>query len=138
MQSRLYDKYKPRCLGASTRLMLSPFSTNIWLLSILFLVNNILICISSVLSALIRPSFDFPLSNSLEVSFKYKSCFLVGFDIFTSESFLCILYTYKNERRNMRSNIPLCMKEFPGTPEGKEIYFTVYPDSSPNTDSLSF
>ena len=25
-----------------------------------------------------------------------------------------------------------------GTPEGKGVYLTVYPESSPNTDSISF
>ena len=43
----------------------------------------------------------------------------------------------------MGSNIPLCLKEFPrekpeGTPEGEGVYLTVYPESSPNTDSISF
>ena len=41
------------------------------------------------------------------------------------------------------SNIPLCLKEFlrakpEGTPEGKGVYLTVYPESSPNTDSISY
>ena len=54
-----------------------------------------------------------------------------------------ILYPYEDERRNIRSNIPLRLKEFPrakpeGTPEGKGVYLTVYPESSPNTDSISF
>ena len=45
--------------------------------------------------------------------------------------------------RDLRSNIPLCPKEFrraksEGTPEGKGVYLTVYPKSSPNTDSISF
>ena len=38
---------------------------------------------------------------------------------------------------------PLPRKEFPrakpkGTREGKGVYLTVYPESSPNTDSISF
>ena len=42
-----------------------------------------------------------------------------------------------------RSNIPLCLKEFPrarpkGTPKGGGVYLIVYPVSSPNTDSTSF
>ena len=42
-----------------------------------------------------------------------------------------------------RSNITLCPKEFPrakpkGTPEGKGLYLTVYPESSPNKDIISF
>ena len=36
-----------------------------------------------------------------------------------------------------------CLKEFPrakpeGTPEGKGIYLTVYPELSPNSDGVSF
>ena len=54
----------------------------------------------------------------------------------------CLLYPYQGKRRNIRSNIPLCLKEFPkakleGTPESKGVYLTVYPESSPNTDSIS-
>ena len=56
-----------------------------------------------------------------------------------------LLYPYWDERRDIRSNIPLRLKEFPsakseGTPEGKVegVYLTVYPESSPNTDSVSF
>ena len=54
-----------------------------------------------------------------------------------------ILYSYQDERRDIRSNIPLCLKEFPrakpeGTPEGEGLYFTVHPEVSPNTDSISF
>ena len=53
------------------------------------------------------------------------------------------LYPYFDERRDIRSNIPLRLKEFPrskpkGPPEGKGVYLTVYPESSPNTDSISF
>ena len=37
----------------------------------------------------------------------------------------------------------LCLKEFPrakheGTPEGKGLYLTVYPESSPNTGIILF
>ena len=40
-------------------------------------------------------------------------------------------------------NIPLRLKDFPrvkteGIPEGEGMYLTVYPESSPNTDSISF
>ena len=43
----------------------------------------------------------------------------------------------------MDSNIPLCLKEFPkakpeGIPAGEGVYLTEYPESSPNTDSISF
>ena len=54
-----------------------------------------------------------------------------------------LLYPYEDERRDIRSNIPLCIKEFPrakpeGTPEGGGVYLTVYPELSPNTDIISF
>ena len=54
-----------------------------------------------------------------------------------------ILYPYLVETRDIRSNIPLRLKEFPrakpkGTPEDKGVYLTVYPESSPNIDSISF
>ena len=54
----------------------------------------------------------------------------------------CVLYLYKDETRDIRSNIALSLKEFPrakpeGTPEGKGLYLTVYPESSPNTDTIS-
>ena len=54
-----------------------------------------------------------------------------------------ILYPYKDERRDIRSNIPNRLKEFPrakpeGTPESGGVYFSVYPNSSPNTDIISF
>ena len=47
-----------------------------------------------------------------------------------------------SERRDIRSNIPLRLKEFPrakpeGTPKGGGVYSTVYPESSPNTDIIS-
>ena len=55
----------------------------------------------------------------------------------------CTLYPYKDERRDIRSNIPLCLNELPrakpeGTPEGKGVYLTVYPESSLDMDSISF
>ena len=42
-----------------------------------------------------------------------------------------------------REEGPLCLKEFPrakpeGTHEGEGEYLTVYPESSPNMDSISF
>ena len=54
-----------------------------------------------------------------------------------------ILYPYQEKTRDIRSNITLCLKEFPRakpkeTPEGKGLYLTVYPESSPNTDIISF
>ena len=60
-----------------------------------------------------------------------------------SPCILEILYPYKDEMRDIRSNITLCLKEFPRakpkeTPEGKGLYLTVYPESRPNTDIISF
>ena len=54
-----------------------------------------------------------------------------------------VLYPYKNERRDMRSNIPLPLKEFPrakpeGTPECKGVYNDGISKSSPHTDSKTF
>ena len=54
-----------------------------------------------------------------------------------------VLYPYWDERRDTRSNIPLRLKKFPrakpeGTLEGGGMYLTVYPELSPNTDSISF
>ena len=54
-----------------------------------------------------------------------------------------ILYPYEDETRDIRSNIALCLEEFPrakpkGTPEGKGLYLTVDSDLSPNTDIISF
>ena len=54
-----------------------------------------------------------------------------------------LLYPYWDKRRDVRSNIPLRLKEFPsakpkGTPEGEGVYLSVYPESSPNTDNISF
>ena len=54
-----------------------------------------------------------------------------------------ILYPYCDETRDIWSNITLCLKEIPrvkpeGTPEGKGLYLTVYSESSPNTDIISF
>ena len=53
------------------------------------------------------------------------------------------MYPYEDETRDIQSNITLFLKEFPrakpdGTPEGKGLYLTVYPESSPNTDIISF
>ena len=53
------------------------------------------------------------------------------------------MYPYKDETRDIRSNIPLCLKEFQrakpeGTPEGEGLYLTVYPKLSPKTDIISF
>ena len=47
------------------------------------------------------------------------------------------MYPYQDKTRDIRSNIHLCLKEFPranpeGTPEGKGVYLTVYYESSPN------
>ena len=47
-----------------------------------------------------------------------------------------------DETRDILSSIPLCLKEFlmakpKGTPEGQGVYLTIYPESSPNTDSIS-
>ena len=54
-----------------------------------------------------------------------------------------VLYPYKDEMRDIPSNIPLCLKEFPRekparTPEGKGVYLTVYLKLSPNTKNISF
>ena len=54
-----------------------------------------------------------------------------------------ILYPYSDEARDQRSNITQCHKEFPrakpeGTLEGKGLYLTVYLESSPDTDIISF
>ena len=48
---------------------------------------------------------------------------------------------YLDLTRDIRSNIPLCLQEFPwalpsGTPSGKGVYLTVYPESRPNTDTI--
>ena len=62
---------------------------------------------------------------------------------------LCLLYSkirlypYKDETGDIQSNITLCMKEFPrakpkGTPDGKGLYLTVNPESTPNMDIISF
>ena len=53
----------------------------------------------------------------------------------------CILYPYQDKTRDIRSNIALRLREFPmakprGTSEGKGVYLTAYPKSSPNTDSI--
>ena len=54
-----------------------------------------------------------------------------------------ILYPYQDDTRDIRSYKTLCLKEFPrakpeGTPEGKGLYLTVYPELSPNTNIISF
>ena len=54
-----------------------------------------------------------------------------------------ILYPYSDKRKDRQSNIPLGLKEFPrakpeGTPEGESVYLTVYPKSSPISDSILF
>ena len=54
-----------------------------------------------------------------------------------------ILYPYKDETRDIRSNITLCQKAFPrakpeGTLEGKGLYLIIYPESSLNTAIISF
>ena len=43
-----------------------------------------------------------------------------------------ILYTYYDEMRDIP---PMAKPE--GTPEGKGVYLTVYPELSPHTDSIS-
>ena len=48
---------------------------------------------------------------------------------------------YKDSTRDIRSNIPLCLQEFPlalpsGTPSGKGVYLAVYLSSGPNTDTV--
>ena len=53
----------------------------------------------------------------------------------------CILI--RTRRKDLRSNIPHYSKKFPrakpkGTSESKGVYLTLYPESSPNTDSISF
>ena len=53
------------------------------------------------------------------------------------------VYCIRIRTRDIRSNITLCLKEFPrakpkGTPEVKGLYLTVYPELSPNTDIISF
>ena len=63
--------------------------------------------------------------------------------ILSLRSYVDILYPYKDERRDIRSNITLCLKKFmrakpEGTPECKGLYLTVYPESSPNADIISF
>ena len=50
-----------------------------------------------------------------------------------------ILYPYQDKIWDIRSNIPLRLKEFPrakpeGTPEG--VYLTIYPETNRNTDSI--
>ena len=54
-----------------------------------------------------------------------------------------ILYPYWGETRDVRSGVPLRLREFPRakpeeTPEDKGLYLTIYTDLSPNADSISF
>ena len=52
-------------------------------------------------------------------------------------------FCISTKKRDIRSNIPLCLKEFPrakpeGTPEGKKkVYLTVHPDSSPHNEEFN-
>ena len=51
------------------------------------------------------------------------------------------LYPSMDKTRDIRSNIPLCLKEFlrakpEGTSEGEGVYLTVYPESSPYMESI--
>ena len=53
------------------------------------------------------------------------------------------LYLYEDETRDFWSNIPFMSEGVPEgkpkrTPEGEGVYLTVYFESSPNTDSISF
>ena len=48
---------------------------------------------------------------------------------------------YQDSTGDIRSNITLCLQEFPwallsGTSSGRGVYFTVYPSSCPNTDTI--
>ena len=47
-------------------------------------------------------------------------------------------HMYLDKTRDIRSNLPLGLKEFPWTKPGKGVYFTVYPEYSPNSDSIRF
>ena len=54
-----------------------------------------------------------------------------------------VLYPYEDNTRDLQSNISLRMKEFPrakpkGSPKGKGVYLTVYPEWSPIMDSIKF
>ena len=55
---------------------------------------------------------------------------------------LIIYCPYQDSTRDIWSNIPLCLQEFPwtsplGTPSGGGVYLTVNPSSGPNTDRVS-
>ena len=48
---------------------------------------------------------------------------------------------YEDSTRDIQSNIPLRLKEFPwalpsGTPSGKGVYLTIYPSSRPYSDTV--
>ena len=54
-----------------------------------------------------------------------------------------ILYPYWDETRDVRSGVPLRLREFPrakleGAPEGEGVYLAVCPESSPGAGSISF
>ena len=49
---------------------------------------------------------------------------------------------YEDSTRDIRSNIPLCLQEFPraspsGTHSGEGVYLTLFSSSCPNTDTVS-
>ena len=49
---------------------------------------------------------------------------------------------YEDSTRDIQSNIPLCLQELPWalpseTPSGEGVYFSVYPSSRPNTDTVN-
>ena len=55
-------------------------------------------------------------------------------------AFKMIYCPYDDSTWDIRSNISLCVQEFPwaspsGNPSGKGVYLTVYPFSSSNTDT---
>ena len=61
----------------------------------------------------------------------------------TLTSWYSLLYPYFDETSDIRTDITPCLKEFPRakpqvTPEGKGLYLTVYLESSPNADIISF
>ena len=69
--------------------------------------------------------------------------YLVSKQLISAWSTQIILYPYWDKRRDIRSNIPLRLKEFPrakpeGTPEGRAVYLTVYPELSPNKTLYHF
>ena len=69
--------------------------------------------------------------------------YLVSKQLISAWSTQIILYPYWDNRRDIRSNIPLRLKEFPRakpkeTSEGRRVYLTVYPESSPNKTLYHF